>query len=69
MAGGFGLVRGNSLKAPPRFELGVEVLQTSALPLGYGADVGGSRLGRVVLVERALTYPSPRQRARTLTSP
>ena len=25
------------LEAPPRFELGVEVLQTSALPLGYGA--------------------------------
>ena len=24
-------------EAPPRFELGVEVLQTSALPLGYGA--------------------------------
>ncbi len=24
-------------KAPPRFELGVKVLQTSALPLGYGA--------------------------------
>jgi hypothetical protein len=26
-----------SLEAPPRFELGVKVLQTSALPLGYGA--------------------------------
>ena len=25
------------MEAPPRFELGVEVLQTSALPLGYGA--------------------------------
>ena len=25
------------LEAPPRFELGVKVLQTSALPLGYGA--------------------------------
>ncbi len=24
-------------KAAPRFELGVEVLQTSALPLGYAA--------------------------------
>ena len=26
------------LEAPPRFELGIKVLQTSALPLGYGAD-------------------------------
>ena len=25
-------------KAAPRFELGVEVLQTSALPLGYAAE-------------------------------
>ncbi len=25
------------LEAPPRFELGMEVLQTSALPLGHGA--------------------------------
>jgi hypothetical protein len=26
-----------SLKATPRFELGIKVLQTSALPLGYAA--------------------------------
>ncbi len=26
------------MEAAPRFELGVEVLQTSALPLGYAAD-------------------------------
>ena len=25
------------LEAPPRIELGMKVLQTSALPLGYGA--------------------------------
>ena len=25
------------LEAPPRFELGIKVLQTRALPLGYGA--------------------------------
>ena len=25
------------MEAPPRFELGVKILQTSALPLGYGA--------------------------------
>src|SRR2546427_8334299 len=29
------------LEAPPGFEPGVEVLQTSALPLGDGASVGG----------------------------
>ena len=29
--------RGFLLKAAPRFELGMEVLQTSALPLGYAA--------------------------------
>jgi hypothetical protein len=27
------------LEAPPGFEPGMEVLQTSALPLGYGADL------------------------------
>ena len=27
----------NFLEAPPRLELGMKVLQTSALPLGYGA--------------------------------
>ena len=26
------------MEAPPRIELGVKVLQTSALPLGYGAE-------------------------------
>ena len=25
------------MEAPPRFELGIKVLQTSALPLGYSA--------------------------------
>ena len=28
------------LEAPPRFELGIKVLQTSALPLGHGARRG-----------------------------
>ena len=28
------------MEAPPGFEPGMEVLQTSALPLGYGAAVG-----------------------------
>ena len=27
------------MEAPPRIELGIKVLQTSALPLGYGAAV------------------------------
>ena len=31
------------VEAPPRFELGVKVLQTSALPLGYGAMWSGRR--------------------------
>ena len=31
------LNRGEILEAPPRIELGIKVLQTSALPLGYGA--------------------------------
>ena len=29
--------QGFCLEVPPRFELGVELLQSSALPLGYGA--------------------------------
>ncbi len=50
------------LEAPPRFELGVKVLQTSALPLGYGA-VGASdeartrylHLGKVALYQMSYT--------------
>ena len=30
-------IKRSNLEAPPRFELGVRVLQTRALPLGYGA--------------------------------
>lgn len=26
------------MEVPPRFELGVELLQSSALPLGYGTE-------------------------------
>lgn len=33
----FILHRETILEAPPRFELGIKVLQTFALPLGYGA--------------------------------
>ncbi len=37
------------MEAPPRFELGMKVLQTSALPLGYGAIL----LERVTRLELA----------------
>ena len=33
----FILHRETILEAPPRFELGIKVLQTFALPLGYGS--------------------------------
>ena len=46
-----------NMEAAPRIELGIKVLQTSALPLGYAAIIGaenGARtrdpdLGKVVL--------------------
>ncbi len=31
------------MEVPPRFELGVELLQSSALPLGYGTGFGADR--------------------------
>ena len=31
----------STMEVPPRFELGVELLQSSALPLGYGAVLTG----------------------------
>ena len=34
------------LEAPPGFEPGIEVLQTSALPLGDGADQDCTREGK-----------------------
>ena len=47
------------LEASPRFELGVKVLQTSALPLGYDAEYGADyetrtrylHLGKVALYQ------------------
>ena len=52
-------VRTFCLEAPPRFELGVKLLQSSALPLGYGAEFGagdgtrtrGLRLGKATLYQ------------------
>ena len=31
-----------NMEVPPRFELGIEVLQTFALPLGYGTIWSGT---------------------------
>ena len=45
------------LEAPPRIELGMKVLQTSALPLGYGASSGagnGARTRHLSLGKAAL---------------
>ena len=47
------------MEAPPGFEPGVKVLQTSALPLGYGAGFGADyeartrylHLGKVALYQ------------------
>src|SRR5262245_30788707 len=41
-SGAFACIRARRLEAPPGFEPGMEVLQTSALPLGDGADRTGS---------------------------
>ena len=46
------------VEAPPRFELGIRVLQTLALPLGYSADMKRSiknqgRLERITRLELA----------------
>ena len=35
----YSLLEGFKFKAPPGFEPGIKVLQTSALPLGYGAKI------------------------------
>ena len=42
------------LEAPPRFGLGMKVLQTSALPLGYGAIYYRYKLRQVLLTARFL---------------
>jgi hypothetical protein len=55
------------LEAPPGFEPGMEVLQTSALPLGYGAGrTWGGRSMRARLHGGAATawQPSPQPRAK-----
>ena len=49
----------SALEAPPRFELGIRVLQTHALPLGYSAVFGADyeartrylHLGKVALYQ------------------
>ena len=42
------------VEAPPRFELGVELLQSFALPLGYGAVIHMERTTRFELATLAL---------------
>ena len=47
---------GSSLvEAPPRIELGIKVLQTSALPLGYGAAVRINGLNNTIKGNAAST--------------
>ena len=63
-----------TLEVPPRFELGVELLQSSALPLGYGTGwsrtlqkIGASdeartrylHLGKVALYQMSYTRRLP----------
>ena len=50
--------RGKGPEVPPGIEPGIEVLQTSALPLGYGTERAGNRartgdlnLGKVALYQ------------------
>ena len=50
---------GEKLEAPPGFEPGVEVLQTSALPLGDGALIG-EMLTRACLEVRNVCRARPR---------
>ncbi len=56
------------LEAPPRFGLGVRVLQTRALPLGYGAFLGKNpyikKMERETRFELA-TFALARQRSTT----
>ncbi len=40
------------MEAPPRFELGIKVLQTSALPLGYGAIQCQQFLCRLLILKK-----------------
>jgi hypothetical protein len=49
------------MEAPPRLELGVKLLQSSALPLGYGAELNiGAEDGirtRDPRLGKAMLYP------------
>ena len=46
----------SSLEAPPRFELGIKVLQTSALPLGYGADLNAQPLYYICIAKSSPSF-------------
>ena len=46
----------DDVEVPPRFELGVELLQSSALPLGYGTEleqICSKKMERVTRLELA----------------
>ena len=54
------MTKDENMEAAPRIELGMKVLQTSALPLGYGAEKNGAgyeartrylHLGKVALYQ------------------
>jgi hypothetical protein len=64
------------MEAAPRFELGIEVLQTSALPLGYAANTGAEdgirtrdpHLGKVVFYQLNYFRTPPGAESRNRTS-
>ena len=59
---GIGEIIEEKLEAPPGFEPGVEVLQTSALPLGDGAPCGvGVVKVREILANLAVSSTDPRR--------
>ena len=51
------------MEAPPRLELGVELLQSSALPLGYGAVLTGYAVGKKLCLRKRGKAPLPRSGA------
>ena len=58
------------MEAPPRFELGVRILQTRALPLGYGAIISFVKKLVIKKMERETrfelaTFALARQRSTT----
>ena len=62
--------RERRVEAPPGFEPGVEVLQTSALPLGDGAPWGGvERTTNITCLVQIVSDARPTKAALTRTPP